>query len=361
MTLIDAKDMEAIAIGSTVYGTGGGGDPYIGKLLAQNAISAHGPVRLITLDELRADDLIISVAMVGAPAVMLEKMPEVGPLMLALRALEAELGRSAAALLCVEAGGMNSTIPFCVASATGLPLVDGDTMGRAFPKIEMTLCTLQGIHACPMAMADAKGNALLVKAIDNVYTERFVRSVTMEMGGVSYAALYAMTVAQARTALVQGSLSAARRTGQALFDARARHLDPVAELTRVTSGYCLFKGKLVDVQRTVDGGWNRGVAQLAGLDEHAGKMLSLLFQNEFLMATLDGTAICTTPDLIVLVDLETGEPITGEQARYGLRAAVLGIPCDNGWRTPEAIALVGPRAFGYDCDYLPVEQGVLDR
>ena len=26
------------------------------------------------------------------------------------------------------------------------------------------------------------------------------------------------------------------------------------------------------------------------------------------------------------------------------------------WRTPEGLAVVGPRAFGYDIDYVPVEE-----
>ncbi|MCV2438601.1 DUF917 domain-containing protein [Paucibacter sp. DJ2R-2] len=361
MTLIEAIDMEAIAIGGAVYGTGGGGDPYLGKLLAQRAIREHGPVRLIEIDELDDDDLIVPVAMAGAPAVMLEKLPEIGPMIAALRSLEALLGKKAKAVMSIEVGGLNSTIPFSIASATGLPLIDGDTMGRAFPEIQMTLCTLQGIAASPLALADEKGNTLTISTISNAFTERFVRSVTMDMGGSCCMAIYPMTAAQARKALVRGSITMTQRAGQALFDARARHLDPVAELVRVTEGFCLFKGKITDVQRTTDGRFGRGVAQLQGLDDNAGQRLQLQFQNEFLMARTDEAVLCTTPDLIVLVDLETGEPITAEQARFGLRAAVLGLPCVPAWRTPEAIALVGPRYFGYDHDYKPVEQTVMDR
>lgn len=362
-SLIEAKDMEAIALGGALYGTGGGGDPYLGKLLAQRAIREHGPVRLINIAGLDDDDLIVPVAMAGAPAVILEKLPDNAPLVAALRALEALLGRPAKALMSIEVGGLNSTMPIGVAAALGLPLVDGDSMGRAFPEIQMTLCTLQGLSACPLALADEKGNALTVQAIDNRFTERFVRSITMDMGGSCCMAIYPMTARQARKALVDGSISMTKRAGQALLDARARHLDPVAELVRVTGGFCLFKGKLSDVQRTTDGRFGRGVARLQGLDEHQGQDLSLLFQNEFLLAQggSDGKQVlCSTPDLIALVDLETGEPITAEQARYGLRAAVLGLPCVPAWRTPAAIELVGPRYFGYEHDYVPVEQLAAD-
>ncbi|MBV8619844.1 MAG: DUF917 domain-containing protein [Curvibacter sp.] len=354
MTLIQAEDMEAIALGAAVYGTGGGGDPYLGKLLAQNTIRAHGPVRLITLDALENQDLIVPVALVGAPTVMLEKLPEIDPLVLALRRLETRLGRRAKALVSIEVGGLNSVIPFSVASLTGLPLLDGDTLGRAFPELQMSLCTLAGIGACPMALADEKGNALTVDAVDNRSAERFVRSITMDMGGASYAALYAMTATQARQALLPGTIRMTQRCGQAVFDARARLGNPVSALLQATGGQCLFEGKVMDVQRRTDGRFNRGVAQLQGLDQHQGGTLEVLFQNEFLLARTPQQVLCSTPDLIVAVDLETAEPITGEQMRYGLRVAMLGIACAPAWRTPQALDLAGPRHFGYDIDYRPL-------
>jgi len=359
--LIGVNDLDAIAIGAALYGTGGGGDPHIGKLLAQRAVRQHGPTRLVTLDGLADDDLIISVAMIGAPAVMLERLAETGPLITALRLLEEKLGRKATALFSAEVGGLNSVIPFSVATELGLPLVDGDTMGRAFPQLDMTLCTLQGISAMPLALADEKGNSLLMNAIDNLHLERFARSITMDMGGSCYSALYSMTVAQARTCLVQGSISMTQRAGQALFEARRQHLDPVRELVRVSNGHCLFKGKVTDLQRTIDGRWSKGEATIAGLDEHEGQGATLLYQNEFLMARRGSQVLASTPDLICMVDLETGEPITAEQVRYGLRVAVLGLPCVPQWRTAAAIQLVGPRAFGYEVDYQPVEQLAKDK
>jgi DUF917 family protein len=355
-TLIDVKDLDAIAVGAALYGTGGGGDPHIGKLLAQRSIREHGPTRLITLDELDDDDLLISVAMIGAPAVMLERLAETGPLIQALRELEAKLGRKATALFSAEVGGLNSVIPFSVATELGLPLVDADTMGRAFPKLDMTLCALQGINAMPIAIADEKGNSLLMNTVDIAHLERYVRSITMDMGGSCYSALYSMTVAQARRSLVLGSISMTQRTGQALFAARANHEDPIAALVKVTGGHCLFKGKVTDLTRSIDGRWSKGEAAIAGLDEFEGQTANLLYQNEFLMARSGDRVLASTPDLICTVDMESGEPITAEQVRYGLRVAVLGVPCVKEWRDPAAIDLVGPRAFGYDMDYQPVEQ-----
>lgn len=361
MRIIELQDMEAIALGGAVYGTGGGGDPYIGKLLAQNTIRRHGPVKLIDVETLDDDALVISVAGIGSPTVLLEKMPCLEQVLNALDALEALLGRRATALMSIEVGGLNSTIPFCAASVRGLPLVDGDTMGRAFPEIQMTLCTLHGIAASPFALADEKGNSVMVRATSNQFTERFVRSVTMDMGGSALGAMYSMSGAQAKQAIVRGSISKALESGRAIFDARARHANPVQAALLATGGFLVYAGKVVDVQRVTGGGFSRGQARIVGLDGFEGDDLSLRFQNEYLLASRGEQVLVSTPDLIVLLDLETGEPVTGELLRYGLRVAVLGIPCVSQWRTQAGLDLVGPRYFGYEVDYLPVEQRMMSQ
>ena len=75
MRIIDESVLEDLALGAAVLGTGGGGDPYIGKLMARQAIRDYSPVELYTLDELDDDDLVVPTAMMGAPTVMVEKMP----------------------------------------------------------------------------------------------------------------------------------------------------------------------------------------------------------------------------------------------------------------------------------------------
>jgi DUF917 family protein len=356
MRTIEVQDLEAVALGGAVYGTGGGGDPYLGKLLAQNTMRQHGPVRLIDVESLADDALVVSIAGIGAPTVLLEKMPNLEQVLNALAALESALGRRATAIMSAEVGGLNSTIPFCAASARALPLVDGDTMGRAFPEIQMTLCTLHGIAASPLALGDEKGNAILVDAVSNKFTERFVRSITTDMGGSAMGAMYSMSGAQARRAVVRGSISKALETGRAIFDARAQHANPVQAAVLATGGFLLYAGKVVDVERGTSGGFSRGLARIVGLDGFEGEDLTLRFQNEFLLASRGGQVLVSTPDLIVLLDLESGEPVTGELLRYGLRVAVLGIPCVSQWRSAAGLALVGPHYFGYEADYVPVEQ-----
>ncbi|HEU5432972.1 MAG TPA: DUF917 domain-containing protein [Thermomicrobiales bacterium] len=351
MRTITAADLDDLALGAAVLGTGGGGDPYIGKLMAQNALRAHGPVRLLDPDELADDALVVPAAMMGAPTVMVEKVPSGDEIVAAFEALQRHLGRPAQATMSCEAGGLNSTTPFALAAKLGIPVVDADMMGRAFPELQMCVPTLAGIAATPMALADEKGNTAILNTIDNRWTETFARTLTVDMGCSAMIALYAMSGRQVKDATVHGTLSTIERIGRAIRDARAAHVDPVRSVLDATGGYEVWRGKVADIARRTETGFARGDVRIDG-DDGA---LTLAFQNEFLLARAGDEVLVSTPDLITVLDAERGVPITTEGLRYGFRVVVVAIPCDPRWRTPAGLTLVGPRYFGYDVDFAPVE------
>lgn len=348
---IDVGDMEDIATGGAVLGTGGGGDPYVGKLMAQQAIRAHGSVNLVDVEELPDEALVVPVCMMGAPTVMTEKLPQGDELMHAFAALERVMGRRVDAVLCGEAGGVNSTTPFVVAAAAGLPLVDGDGMGRAFPELQMVTFTLSGVSATPMVLCDDKGNSLVLDTVSNAWTERLARAATIEMGGSALLAFYPMSGKVAKDCVVRGTLSLCARIGETLRRAKAEHADPVAALTTLLGATPIFHGRVADIERRTEGGFARGRAILSGVEAWKGATLRLDFQNEFLIAERDGKILVTTPDLISVVEAETGAPVTTDSLRYGQRLVTLAYPCNPRWRTPAGIELVGPRYFRYDVDY----------
>lgn len=356
ITEITHEDMADVALGGAFLGTGGGGDPYIGRLMAEQAIAANGPVPVVDVETLDQEALVVPVAMMGAPTVLLEKLPQGEEALSALRSLEAIMGRKTDAIFCIEAGGLNSTIPVAVAANAGLPIVDGDGMGRAFPELQMVSMTMFGIHACPMAMTDEKGNAIALNTVDNLSTEKFARVITVEMGGAGMIALYPMSGKQAKEAILRGSMSLITSIGRIIRSEQLANRNPVDRLARDLNGVRLFEGRVTDVDRRTEGGFARGRATFEGMEAYHGQTFTLQFQNEFLMAEDgDGNARAMTPDLICLLDLETGQPITTEQLAYGFRVIVFGLPCDPKWRSDQGLELVGPRYFGYDLDYRPIE------
>jgi DUF917 family protein len=353
---IGPEALEDLAVGATVLGTGGGGDPYLGKLMARQAIEQHGPVSLVRPEDLPREGLVLSVAMMGAPTVLVEKIPNGAELEHVVRAVEVRLSERAVALMSAEAGGINSTIPVVAAAELGLPLLDADGMGRAFPEIPMCSMNVRGVSATPMALADEKGNMELLETIDNAWTERLSRAATVAMGGSSIIALYPMTAERAGGAIIPGTMSRALKIGETIRVARTEGRDALSALLQLTSGQLLFSGKVVDVLRRTVAGFARGTARIEGLGEDAGYTLELEFQNEHLVALRDGEPLVTVPDLIAVLDTNARTPVTTEEITYGQRVEVVGMPCAPIWREPEALELVGPGYFGYPFEYTPLEE-----
>lgn len=357
MRLIGEAELEDVAVGAAILGTGGGGDPYVGKLLAQAAVREYGPVQLVSVEEVADDALVVPSAMMGAPTVMVEKLPRGTEAVSAFRALEGYLGRPITHTTSIEAGGLNSTTPFVVAAQLGLPLVDADGMGRAFPELQMVVATMHGVSATPMTLADEKGNSAVIDTIDNRWTERLARTLTVDFGATAMIALYAVSGAQLKAgAMVPGTISLAEELGVLIRETRAAHGDAAGAVSERLGGRRLFEGKVVDVMRRTEAGWAKAEARIEGTGPDAGSTLVLHTQNEHLLALRDGEPAASVPDLIIVLEQETGRPITTEELRYGFRVTVLGAPCHSAWRTPEGLALAGPRYFGYDVDYVPVEE-----
>ena len=358
MRKLDIRDIEDIAIGAALLGAGGGGDPYIGKLVAMGAIRENGQVTMIDPDELDDDALVISIAMMGAPTVLAEKAVNGREYEVLCEMMSRYLSKEITAVIPIEAGGVNSMLPIAASAKLGLPLVDADGMGRAFPELQMVTFSIGDISSCPMALTDEKGNNVIFNAIDNKWTEELARSVTMGCGGAVSVALYPMTGAQLKQYGVKNIVTRSQKLGKAIRSVKncEEGKTPEEHFFEFTEGYKLFKGKISDVLRETRSGFNFGKVLLEGIGEYKGHEAFVEFQNENLLANVDGKIVATTPDLICLVDAETFFPVTTDALKYGKRVYVVGLKCFEMWRSPKGLELVGPRYFGCDTDYIPVEE-----
>lgn len=358
MRTLDAADLEDIAFGAAVLGTGGGGDPYIGKLLARTALEMHGPVTLLDLEELPDDAHVITCGAMGAPTIVLEKVPSGEELLAAMRYHEQITGRNITAIMPFEAGGLNSCFPIVLAAQTGLPLVDADGMGRAFPQLEMETFNVYGVPAAPIAMADEKGNVALVETDDAAKGEFIARGICIRMGGQASLVNYPMDGATAKRVSVPATMTLAQDIGRVVREAHARKQRPLDALidflgtTHYGHAARLGSGKVSDIQRKVENGWSVGIVTITPFDGAADYKIRI--QNENLVIERDDEVLAVVPDLICVLDIDTAEAIPTERLRYGQRVDILGIRVPPIMRTPEALDVFGPKAFGLNASYTPL-------
>jgi DUF917 family protein len=87
-------------------------------------------------------------------------------------------------------------------------------------------------------------------------------------------------------------------------------------------------------------------------DGHVG-IMRVEFQNEYLLARSGTDVVAVTPDVISLVDDETGETISTEDVQTGQHVVALALRADARLTTPVALRSIGPAAFGYNVEYQP--------
>jgi uncharacterized protein len=349
---LDRTNLADLARGCALLGAGGGGDPDLGQHMAELAVEQHGPVEVLALDALDDDALVLPCGLIGAPTVAIERIWSGDEGRTLVETAERVWRQQVAALMCYEIGGANGLLPVAWAARIGLPLVDADGMGRAFPEMQQQAMHLAGVSASPVILTDGRGSQVVIRAADNLGAERLARSGAATFGGVCAGALYGMTAAVARTSAVVGSISHALHLGRTLAEERLHRRLEV--LTGELGAVVLIEGRLIDVERRTDAGFVRGSATIAGTGPDADRQLRIELQNEYLVAIEEGAVSACVPDIVAVLGAETGAPIVTERLRYGQRVVVVAFPGPELWRTPAGLEVVGPSAFGYELAYAPI-------
>ena len=343
---ITAGDVADLAAGATLLGSGGGGETTNAAAMLRHVLTRHGPVTLVDAGELEPEAWVAPVACIGAISVMVERPPGGPEFRDALRTLEDHLGGKIAAVHGLEAAGANALIPVAAAAWSGLPLVDADGMGRAFPGVGQTVFNLAGLPCAPVVLSEPSGAKVIITDTDDAGVERLCRAALPALGGWAATAGFAMRAAESRTHALPGTIGFAVTLGRALRRAQRDPADRDKLLTEA-SGRRLFTGTVLQVRQRGRGGATHGTVTV----EHAvtrERTMRLEMADEYLLALDDGAVAARVPDIIAVLHSRTWLPISIEAIAPGQHVDVLRLPAPAALETPEAAALVGPAAFGLD-------------
>ena len=365
--LAGREELEDFVRGCVFFGTGGGGNPDEGLRLLQAEVDAGRKVGWVDVDEIPDDAWSVRISRTGTtapptPDMVAEKERlGLGPADLdqlrSIQELSLYTGREIRVIVPPELGAGNSSAALATAARGGLLAVDGDYVGRAIPEIAMTTPCLAGKPIWPLASVDRWGNCCIIKhTLSYELAERFARHMAMASFGNTGLAGFLLQAREMKQIVVRNTMSQCLELGRTIREARRNRKDPVEAAVRFVDGWLLFDGVVVRKTGENRGGFYWGEHLIEGRGAFAGHTMRVWFKNECLLSWKDGAPYVTAPDLIVLMERENGEPRTNNQVEEGLEIAVVGVRAREPYRTKAGVEILGPRHFGFDLDYVPIEQ-----
>lgn len=372
--LKDRQTIEDLVTGLAFFGTGGGfGRVEDGLRMLGPILDGGEAIRLVSPGELPDDTWTCSVSSFGgrdpdtppppselaAYGLVEEKLSQVERMVTAVRELEAYRGVRVGALVSVELGA--ATVGTIVASrALGIPTLDSDYVGRAKPEIGQSKIAMHGKRRTPMVFADRWGNVTIVKStVTDLMADRLGRQISVAGYGRGVGtAGHLYPLQEARVGMVLGSVLRAIPVGEALR-VGAQASNKLGPLMEVTGGGVLFAGRAVATDWESDEPYTfrKFTYRLTGTGRFAGQGCRIWVKNEHHIVWRDDKVVATSPDLIVVLDAETNRPLsTRGEVTPGRAVVVFGTePLDPEWHSPNGLALLGPRHFGFDFDYVPLD------
>ncbi|MDF2678963.1 MAG: hypothetical protein K0R47_153 [Brevibacillus sp.] len=359
---LEEKDVDSLACAAMFLGSGGGGDPAIMHIMAKQAIREYGPVRLLSPFELQDEDWAVTMSLMGSQAIHYEKIMSGNELMTALRVLEKEHKCVANAITPLEIGGINAITPILAAALASLPLVDCDAMGRAFPEFQMTTFHAFGAQASPFIMCADNGRCERILHDSNIEIEKIARVTMSKMGGSVAAASFPMRAKVLQEVAIPHTLLVCKRLGEAVLAAGSDIQRVFANLSHVLQNsiygkpHKLIEGKVVEVQRYLKDGFLQGELLVEGIGFHHSEHVEVQFLSEYLLAKQGERIMATVPDILCVLDADSGLPVMIEELETHMKVWVIAIPCPILLRHPKMLDVVGPWNFGVADAFTPVEQ-----
>lgn len=258
--------------------------------------------------------------------------------------------------------GPNVFVQVLAMARAGMALVDADVAGcRAVPEISLSSLNIHDVPAQPVVFSSPWGDLLVLeRSISWQRTEDINRHLAVVSGG-GVRAIIPLDGVTVREKTFNGTVSRARAIGQAIRAARERGEDVAEAAARATNGYVLFRGKILARVNEDDTAFIWGTERIAGTGKWEGQTFKIWYKNENHMTWIDGRPFVMSPDLVTVIDAETGYGLSNFDAPawdYGRDVAVLGVPCDPLWRTERGLRIFHPQRWGFACEYTPIEEAI---
>lgn len=364
--LTTRQEVEDFVRGCTFFGTGGGGLPQNGIVSLMSEIEAGREIGWVDIKEINDNEVSVCPFLMGSIAPLneatIKEMKDFGlidslneekeRLAKAVIELGLYMNKKFDVIVPIELGGANTAAALAVASQLGLKAVDGDYTSRAIPEIVQITPCYNGNSILPIASVDEWGNVCIIKeSVNPRVTERMGKLISVAGYGLAGQAGLVLSADEMSEVLIPGTLTECYEIGKLMRESKEAGRNIENEIAEFTDGYVLGKGVISNKEDYDGKGYYWGTVTVE-CDDY---ILKYWFKNENHVVWKDDQPFISSPDLIITLDLETGEPVPNPLSYIGQKVAILGIPCKKELRRQECYDVLTPKYFGFDIDYIPIE------
>ena len=346
-------------------------DPGPSISLIKEALQTGRKFKMISVDDFPDDGIVVAVQGIGGGGpweYVIERTKSQGLDVLSqskrnnmvVDLLSEFVGKEVTAIIRSEAAEATATA-LLVAAERNIPILDAGITGRAVPEVQQSIPWISGIASIPTAIVTPWGDEIVIKnAIDEYRVEDLSRAIAVASGGDAVITMTPMNGQQIKYAALKNNLSEAIKYGKVTREAVESNNDPIDALLKVSSGYKLFQGLVTKSDEKGDRGFNWIDVAISGTDDFTGKTYEVFVKNENIIGWLDGEIDAMSPDYIYNLDPKTGESIVSKAGigsyPIGKEVVLIGLPSADQWRSDMGIKLMGPKHFGFDFDFTPIEE-----
>jgi DUF917 family protein len=350
MRELKKQEMSDISVGAGLLGAGGGGAVSEGLKMVDRVLRFGDAVQLATVDEIDDDARGAVIAGMGSP-VASRKRPRTYSLTWAMELLGETLGFEPKFVIPFELGAGNSISPMLVAIQMGIPVVDGDPVGRAVPQIDMTTFHLGGIGISPLALVNEDKISAVIRTEEPYDMERVARAVSAELGSVAAIACYSMSGADMKRLIIRDTTTLVEKIGSTMRSAREAGSNVAETVVEQYDGYLLGRGTVAVMDSETRKGFD-----FARVEVEGELPIQIGVQNENLVAHRGERLLAVVPDLICAIS-DDGMPLSNAEIEVGQDITYVGFRADPMFRTQAAFDLF-ETALGvleYDGGFVPIE------
>jgi len=323
MKMLDVKSLPLLSHGASILGSGGGGDAAILFSHLHYLLDKNGPVTIIDIDELAPEAVVIPLALIGAPLISLERIPNLAMFINIINKIKLDFPEKTFVLMPAEIGGSNALTPFLLASALSLPVLDADLIGRAFPKLNMCKPAVLGKAKQVSYLSSPFGDCLRVETNTMAALEEELRDLTVQFGSSAAIATFLFQAKEVDEYVIPQSISRAMEIGEKM------------QATYLGSGW------ITEVNHEIQNGFLMGHAVI----KQDKTEFILFYQNEYLCIQKNGINAAESPSIIALIESRSGVPISSEALKYGLQVDIFILDAPAFWLQPDALSVVNLSAF----------------